>query len=102
MAEQAHASPPGMVRVRLERRFTPDGACALRLLARRLPPGTRLDLDLGDVRECQEEALLALAGIVAASRLRCAVRGLTQHQARLLEYLGAQVSRAPAPPADAD
>jgi hypothetical protein len=94
MDETHLGAPRSDVRVRLEQRFTAEGACAIHLLARRMPPGTALDLDFGGVRECQDAALLLLARDVLAGTARYVFRGLTLHQAKLFGYLGVQVEQA--------
>jgi len=89
---------PAPVRIRLAQRFTADGARAIHLLARRVPPGTRLMLDFGEVRDCQDMALRLLARDVASGAALLDFRGLTAHQRVLLGYLGVEI----APPTEAD
>jgi len=93
MFEMATESSGAEVRVRLSERFTPQEAGAVHLLARRVPSGITLGLDFSSVRECHDVALLLLARDVLDGTAHYAFHGLTQHQTRLLGYLGAGVAR---------
>jgi hypothetical protein len=50
-------------------------------------PDVRVEIDFRRVRNCDASALAALAADLAAAGPRIAVRGLSQHQLRLLGYL---------------
>ena len=54
-----------------------------------LGPCSRLTIDFTAVRECDDDALVLLASMLAClSHGEVAVRGLSHHQWRLLTYLG--------------
>lgn len=52
-------------------------------------PGTEVDVDFRDVRECQGPALARLAEALRSCRARVALHGMSRHYRRLLGYLGA-------------
>ncbi len=59
-----------------------------------LGPFSQLEIDFGAVRQCDDAALARLAGALAAfDRGRVRLHGLTNHQWRLLTYLGLGVAR---------
>jgi hypothetical protein len=100
MPERAAATGVAPIRVRLASSFTTEGACALRLLAKRFPPGTPIEVDFAGVRDCQEVALLLLARQRASGAGALSFRGLSAHQRIVLGYLGVPL---PAPAeSDAD
>ncbi|MBK9519646.1 MAG: hypothetical protein IPO09_20425 [Anaeromyxobacter sp.] len=76
------------VRVAVAAQFTQEKASSLHQLALRVPPGTSIDLYFGEVRECQDAALLLLARDVITGTAHFVFHGLTHHQAVLLGYLG--------------
>lgn len=86
------------VKVRMAPSFRPDSASVVRVLSRRAPAGTILELDFTGVRDCSQVALLMLACDVAAGAA-LTFRGLTAHQRRVLAYLGVQIE---APELDQD
>jgi hypothetical protein len=68
--------------------FAAEDAARLHEAIERAAPGTRFELDFHRVRDCHDVALAALARDIAAGRARVALRGVSQHQLRLLGYLG--------------
>jgi hypothetical protein len=52
-------------------------------------PGARVEIDFRRVRNCDASALAALAADLATAGPRVALRGLSLHQLRLLDYLTA-------------
>jgi len=53
-----------------------------------LPGGAEVYVDLSRVRDFHDRAVATLADVLAAARARVSVRGLRQHQYRMLRYLG--------------
>jgi hypothetical protein len=57
-----------------------------------LGPFSRLTIDFGGVRQCDDAALARLASaLVSFPKVEVTIRGLTTHQSRLLGYLGLDV-----------
>lgn len=74
---------------RLGRTFAARDAQRAAELLRSLTPCTRLVLDFTAVYDCQDAAFLSLMrALQPLAGVTVALRGLTRHQARLLEYLG--------------
>lgn len=88
MPEPTATADTTPVRVDVAAQFTQLKAGALHRLALRVPPGTSIDLYFGEVRECQDSALLLLARDVITGTAHFVFHGLTHHQAVLLGYLG--------------
>ncbi len=57
-------------------------------------PGDALAIDLTHVRELHDVGVAMLAEALRATLARVAVMGLTQHQRRMLRYLGIEPSGA--------
>jgi anti-anti-sigma regulatory factor len=74
--------------IRLEGVF--DGIAARRVetLLARSDPGTRLSLDLSHVREFHDFGVSVLAQALTRTKAEVTVRGLRQHQVRVLRYCG--------------
>jgi hypothetical protein len=53
-----------------------------------LPGDAEVYVDLSRVRVFHDRAVATLADVLAAARARVSVRGLRQHQYRMLRYLG--------------
>ncbi len=71
--------------------FDPIAACSFRARLSRLPPDARVVLDLSHAWEVADLALAVLADALATPpHPRVLVRGLTQHQERMLRYLGVE------------
>ncbi len=81
--------------------FDPIAASKLRARLSAMPPDACVLLDLSRAREISDLALAVLADALAtAPHPRVLVRGLTQHQQRLLRYLGVAEVVAEAPDRD--
>jgi anti-anti-sigma regulatory factor len=67
-----------------------DGPAARRLEAvlARAEPGTRFRIDLAKVREFQDFGIGVLAQAITRCRARVALRGVCNHQIRMLRYFG--------------
>lgn len=78
----------GSLTLELGQSFAPEDAVQIHELIERAPPGTPVEIDFRRVRECQDYALALLAKDLVARRDRVAVRGMSQHQQRLLGYFG--------------
>jgi hypothetical protein len=57
-----------------------------------LPGDAEVYVDLSRVRDFHDRAVAMLAEVLAAARARVSVRGLRQHQYRMLRYLGVTAS----------
>jgi hypothetical protein len=68
--------------------FAPEDAARLHDAIEQAAPGTRVELDFHRVRDCHDAALALLARDLARGRARVALRGMSQHQLRVLGYLG--------------
>jgi len=68
--------------------FAAEDAARLHEAIERAAPGTRIEIDFHRVRDCHDAALAVLARDITAGRARVALRGMSQHQLRLLGYLG--------------
>jgi hypothetical protein len=68
--------------------FAAEDAARLHEAIERAAPGTRVEIDFHRVRDCHDVALALLARDIASGRARVALRGVSQHQLRLLGYLG--------------
>lgn len=55
-----------------------------------LPDGSEVYLDLSQVREFHDRGVAVLADAIKASGRSISVRGLRQHQYRMLRYLGVE------------
>jgi len=88
----------GALTVELGQSFAPEDALRIHEVIVRAAPGTPVEIDFRRVRECQDFALALLAKDLVDSRARVAVRGMSQHQQRLLGYFGVpEDAHQPAP-----
>ncbi len=78
--------------------FGPDDAARLHDAIERAAPGARVAIDFHRMRDCHGAALAVLARAIAAARAHVALRGMSQHQRRLLGYLGVSSETAALPP----
>ncbi len=78
----------GALTLELGQSFASEDAARIHELIQRSAPGTAVEIDFHRVRECQDSALALLARDLAAPAHHVAVRGMSQHQQRLLGYLG--------------
>lgn len=79
---------PGSMRLVMGAAFLPEDAWQIHELIDRSDTGTRVELDFGRVRDCADFALSLLARDVLAGRVVIDLRGMTQHQERVLSYFG--------------
>lgn len=86
-----HTTPAHPV-IRLQGVF--DGLAARRLEALLVPagPDERFHLDLTHVREFHDFAIAVLGHALAHSRAYVTLRGLRQHQIRVLHYFGVETA----------
>ena len=103
------AQPGGEILIQLEGTFDAVAAWNLRKRLGALPPDATVVLDFGQVREFYDLGVAVMASSLAHREgPRVVVRGLCQHQHRLLRYFGVDLdalraadhgaSAAPAPP----
>ncbi len=85
----------GSLTVEVGNAFAPEDAACIHDLIERAAPGTVVEIDLHRVRDCHDVALAALARDIVCGRAHVEVRGLSQHQLRVLGYFG--VHSAPTP-----
>ena len=91
-AMQAAASQgPESLAIRIDGVFDIEAAQAIRRRFGGLADEAEVYVDLTRVREFHDHAVAALAEAIVASRQRVYVRGLRQHQYRMLRYLGVPV-----------
>ncbi len=84
----AETSPQDQV-LRFDGVFDIDAARQVQAAIADAMPGRRLQLDLTHVREFHDFPVAMLAQSLSGARtIEVVVRGLTQHQRRLLRYLG--------------
>ena len=74
--------------IRLDGAFDLAAAGEIQRVLADSPEGTEVYVDLSQVREFHDRAVAMLADVLAATRARVSVRGLRQHQYRMLRYLG--------------
>ena len=77
----------GEIVIRIDGTFDPQAALRLSGRLGEVPAGAELILDFSRARELQDRGLAAMAGPLAG-RHPLHVLGLSQHQRRLLRYLG--------------
>ncbi|HEU4384099.1 MAG TPA: STAS domain-containing protein [Anaeromyxobacteraceae bacterium] len=78
--------------VRLDGRFDLAAAGEVRRALLESPDGTEVYVDMSQVREFHDGAVAVLADALKAARRAVSVRGLRQHQYRMLRYLGVDAS----------
>lgn len=82
----------GAIRLSMGSDFLPEDAWQIHELLERSPNGTRVELDFRSVRDCADFALSLLARDILAGRVVFDLRGMTQHQERVLSYFGVDPS----------
>ncbi len=80
------------------RSFASEDAVRIHELIEHAEPGTPVEIDFRQVRECQDFALALLAKDLVGGRARVALRGMSKHQQRMLGYFG--VTEGPLGPGD--
>jgi ABC-type transporter Mla MlaB component len=78
----------GSLVIRMDGAFDIDSVQVIRSRIADLPGESEVYVDLSRVREFHDRAVAMLAEVLAATRARVSVRGLRQHQYRMLRYLG--------------
>ena len=78
----------GSLVIRMDGAFDIESVQVIQTRIAGLPGGAEVYLDLSRVREFHDRAVAMLADVLAATRARISVRGLRQHQYRMLRYLG--------------
>jgi len=88
--------PPPLVAksllIRLDGTFDLAAAEEIQEALAESPEGTEVYVDLSQVREFHDRAVAVLADAVKAAGHPISVRGLRQHQYRMLRYLGVEPS----------
>ncbi|MBS1108820.1 MAG: hypothetical protein H6Q88_812, partial [Anaeromyxobacteraceae bacterium] len=74
--------------IRMDGAFDIDSVNTIRSRIEALPGDAEVYVDLSRVREFHDRAVAMLADVLAVARARVSVRGLRQHQYRMLRYLG--------------
>jgi ABC-type transporter Mla MlaB component len=82
----------GSLVIRMDGAFDIDSVNTIRSRIEPLPGDAEVYIDLSRVREFHDRAVAMLAEVLAAARARISVRGLRQHQYRMLRYLGVMPS----------
>lgn len=78
--------------IRLDGTFDLAAAGEIRRALAESPEGTEAYVDLSQVRDFHDRAVAVLADALKASGRPVSVRGLRQHQYRMLRYLGVDAS----------
>jgi ABC-type transporter Mla MlaB component len=78
--------------IRMDGAFDIDSVQAIQSRIEGLPVDAEVYVDLSRVREFHDRAVALLADVLSVARARVSVRGLRQHQYRMLRYLGVMPS----------
>ncbi len=97
-SQHAHAD----LVVGIEGTFDPAAAAVLRLELARSHPTSTVVLDFSHARAVHDLGLAMVARALAAEGVATRFRGLSQHQARMLRYLGLPGVPPPAAPGEGD
>ncbi len=84
----SESSSPGALTLEIGSAFVPEDAVRIHDLIERTAPGTLIEIDLHRVRDCHDVALALLAKDIVRGRAHVALRGISQHQLRVLGYFG--------------
>jgi hypothetical protein len=82
------SSKPDSLVIRMDGTFDVEAAQNVLDALKRAPRGSEVYVDLSQVRDFHDNAVAALAEGLVDSDLSVSVRGLRQHQYRMLRYLG--------------
>jgi ABC-type transporter Mla MlaB component len=74
--------------IRMDGAFDTESAQNIGRELAALPAGAEVYVDLSQVRQFHDRAVAVLGDILVATHARVSVRGLRQHQYRMLRYLG--------------
>jgi len=83
---------PASFVIRMDGAFDIDSVQAIQRRIEGLPGDAEVYVDLSRVREFHDRAVAMLADVLSVARARVSVRGLRQHQYRMLRYLGVMPS----------
>ena len=83
---------PGSLVIRMDGAFDIDSVNIIRSRIEPLSGDAEVYIDLSRVRDFHDRAVAMLAEVLAVARARISVRGLRQHQYRMLRYLGVMPS----------
>ena len=78
----------GSLVIRMDGAFDTESAQEIARQLAALPEGAEVYVDLTHVRQFHDRGVAVLGDILASTRVRVSVRGLRQHQYRMLRYLG--------------
>ncbi len=82
----------GSLVIRLDGTFDAAAAQGVLKAMQEAPEGTEIYVDLSRVREFQDHAVATFAQALVRTPHHVSVRGLRQHQYRMLRYLGVKTS----------
>jgi anti-anti-sigma regulatory factor len=82
----------GSLVIRLDGTFDAAAARGVLKAMQEAPEGTEIYVDLARVREFQDHAVASFAQALVRTSHQVSVRGLRQHQYRMLRYLGVKTS----------
>ncbi len=86
------ADPSSSLVIRMDGAFDIDSVNTIRSRIEALSGDAEVYVDLSRVRDFHDRAIAMLADVLAVARARVSVRGLRQHQYRMLRYLGVEPS----------
>jgi len=86
-------SAVGLLSLQVGQSFAPEDARRIHELIASAAPETSVEIDFRRVRDCDDVALALLARDLVSGRGRIALLGISQHQQRLLGYLGVPAIR---------
>lgn len=90
----SESSAEGALTFEIGSAFVPEDAVRIHDLIERTAPGTTVEVDLHRVRDCHDVALALLARDIVQGRAHVALRGVSQHQLRVLGYFGVHMEQA--------
>jgi hypothetical protein len=94
MAVLENAPAAGEMKLEVGPSFLPEDAFRIHQVLQGLDPGTRVAIDFRRVRDCHDFALSLLARDILGGTMSIALRGMSQHQERVLAYFGVQSAGA--------
>ena len=88
MAISVERLSAGELRLIMDHAFLPEDAWRIHELVGASDVGASVVLDFREVRDCHDFALSLLARDILAKRVVFDLRGMSQHQERVLSYFG--------------
>ncbi len=82
----------GSLVIRMDGAFDIESVRSIETSVADLPGDAEVYVDLSRVREFHDRAVARLADVLSRTQARVSVRGLRQHQYRMLRYLGVTAS----------